>query len=113
VIIEEMKMIGDTPDELLNELFPRRIFPAIPWGGRLKELKRPSRHSKSGHHCGLSFVATRRAIWWSPRRNVAHEQLAELAAKTFAAMAATKTEAESAVAFSPETAAPILIRGQV
>src|SRR5438128_2454931 len=42
VIIEEMKMIEDTPEELLSELFNSAYFPEHPWAVRSKALSRPS-----------------------------------------------------------------------
>ena len=40
VILEEMKMVEDTPDELLGELFNAAYFPIIRWAAQSKAPRR-------------------------------------------------------------------------
>lgn len=109
VIIEEMKMIGDTPDELLNELFHAAYFPGHSLGrpieGTEQTVSSFDRDVTAGFH---SVAYSPRNLVVAAAGNVVHAELAELAAKTFGD-GSNQTEAASAVASSPETAAPILI----
>jgi predicted Zn-dependent peptidase len=45
VILEEMKMVEDTPDELLGELFNAAYFPNQPLGRPSRALAKRSRLS--------------------------------------------------------------------
>jgi predicted Zn-dependent peptidase len=109
VIIEEMKMIGDTPDELLNELFHAAYFPG-------HSLGRPIEGTElTVSSFDRAITAAFHSVAYSPRNlvvaaagNVVHEQLVELATQTFGD-GNNDPEATSAIAPSPETAAPILI----
>jgi predicted Zn-dependent peptidase len=109
VIIEEMKMIGDTPDELLNELFHAAYFPGHSLGrpieGTEQTVSSFDRTITAGFH----------AVAYSPRNlvvaaagNISQAQLVDLAAQTFAD-GSNQLEEVTATTFSPETAAPILI----
>jgi predicted Zn-dependent peptidase len=109
VIIEEMKMIGDTPDELLTELFHAAYFPGHSLGRPIEGTEETVSSFDRAITAGFHSVA------YSPRNlvvaaagNVMHAQLAELAAQTFGD-GSNESEEVSAAAFSPETAAPILI----
>jgi predicted Zn-dependent peptidase len=109
VIIEEMKMIGDTPDELLNELFHAAYFPGHSLGRPIEGTEQTVSSFDRAITAGFHSVA------YSPRNlvvaaagNVTHAQLAELAAQTFGD-SSNESEEASAVARAPETAAPILI----
>jgi predicted Zn-dependent peptidase len=109
VIIEEMKMIGDTPDELLNELFHAAYFPGHSLGRPIEGTEQTVSSFDRAITAGFHSVA------YSPRNlvvaaagNVMHAQLAELAARTFGDSGNAADE-DSAVAFAPEIAAPILI----
>jgi predicted Zn-dependent peptidase len=108
VIIEEMKMIGDTPDELLNELFHAAYFPGHSLGRPIEGTEQTVSSFDRAITAGFHSVA------YSPRNlviaaagNVMHAQLVELATQTFGD--GINASDEPAVAFAPEIAAPILI----
>lgn len=109
VIIEEMKMIGDTPDELLTELFHAAYFPDHSLGRPIEGTE------QTVSSFDRAITADFHATAYSPHNlvvaaagNVTHAQLTELAAQTFGD-GSNQTEAESAFESSPEIAAPILI----
>ncbi|HYH85379.1 MAG TPA: pitrilysin family protein [Pyrinomonadaceae bacterium] len=112
VIIEEMKMVEDTPDEFLAEIFTAAYFPEHPLGRPIEGTA--DTVSTFGHERTAEFHA--RA--YAPRNlvvaaagNVSHEHLVELAARAFAG---SETDAvlhsENADGDAPHPAAPILIR---
>jgi predicted Zn-dependent peptidase len=108
VIIEEMKMIGDTPDELLNELFHAAYFPGHSLGrpieGTEQTVSSFDRATTAGFH---SIAYSPRNLVVAAAGNVSHAQLVELATQTFGA---GRDESEGPAAGSaPQTAAPILI----
>jgi len=109
VIIEEMKMIGDTPDELLNELFHAAYFPGHSLGRPIEGTE------QTVSSFDRAITSSFHSVAYSPRNlviaaagNVTHAQLSELAAQIFGE---SGNEAEAALSptSSPETAAPILI----
>src|SRR5919106_3213180 len=84
VIIEEMKMVEDTPDEFLAEIFNAAYFPGHPLGRPIEGTAETV--STFGHERTVAFHA--RA--YAPRNlvvaaagNVEHERLVELAARAF------------------------------
>jgi len=112
VIIEEMKMVEDTPDEFLAEIFNAAYFPEHPLGRPIEGTAETV--STFGRERTVEF---HRAAY-APRNlvvaaagNVEHEQLVELAARAFgrdddgAGLHAQSTEPEP-----PRPAAPILIK---
>jgi len=109
VIIEEMKMIGDTPDELLNELFHAAYFPGHSLGrpieGTEQTVSSFDRATTAAFH---STAYSPRNLVVAAAGNVTHAQLVELATQTFGE-GSDGSEAALAVGPSPETAAPILI----
>ena len=109
VIIEEMKMIGDTPDELLNELFHAAYFPGHSLGRPIEGTE------QTVSSFDRATTAAFHSVAYSPRNlvvaaagNVAHEQLVDLARQTFGDDRNESAAAPAAV-LSTETAAPILI----
>jgi predicted Zn-dependent peptidase len=109
VILEEMKMVEDTPDELLGELFNAAYFPGHPLGRPIEGTEETI--SSFDHQTIAAFHARE----FSPSNlvvaaagNVEHEQLVELVEKSFAA-AASPEERVASVEESPDPAAPILI----
>jgi len=109
VIIEEMKMIEDTPDELLTELFHAAYFPDHSLGRPIEGTAETV--SLFDHETTMEFHAHN----YSPRNlviaaagNISHAQLVELGAKTFGD-SGNGAEPPSMVSFSPQPAAPILI----
>ena len=112
VIIEEMKMIGDTPDELLTELFQAAYFPGHSLGRPIEGTE------QTVSSFDRTITAAFHSVTYSPRNlviaaagNVLHAQLAELAAKTFGDGRNGHDEV-SEIELSPQPAAPILIEGK-
>jgi predicted Zn-dependent peptidase len=112
VIIEEMKMVEDTPDEFLGELFNAAYFPDHPLGrpieGTEETVSSFDREKTAGFH----------AREYAPRNlviaaagNVRHEQLLELAARAFTedGPEAQAVSASGESGSAPSPAAPILI----
>ena len=109
VIIEEMKMIEDTPDELLTELFHAAYFPnhslGRPIEGTEQTVSSFDRATIASFHAGN----------YSPRNlviaaagNIDHGQLVELAERVFVTEGAA-IEAAPSSPLSPQPAAPILV----
>jgi predicted Zn-dependent peptidase len=112
VIIEEMKMIGDTPDELLNELFHAAYFPGHSLGRPIEGTE------QTVSSFDRTITADFHAAAYSPRNlvvaaagNITHAQLVDLAAQIFGD-GSNRLEEASPTTFSPETAAPILIESK-
>ncbi len=108
VIIEEMKMIGDTPDELLNELFHAAYFPGHSLGRPIEGTEQTVSSFDRAITAGFHSVA------YSPHNlviaaagNVTHPELVDLATQTFGESGNESDTAAASV--SPEIAAPILI----
>jgi predicted Zn-dependent peptidase len=84
VILEEMKMLEDTPDELLIELFNAAYFPEQPLGRPIEgteETVTSFDHEKTAAFHAAEFNPANLVI--AAAGNVAHDQLAELAARAF------------------------------
>ncbi|HEX8558727.1 MAG TPA: pitrilysin family protein [Pyrinomonadaceae bacterium] len=112
VIIEEMKMVEDTPDEFLAEIFNAAYFPGHPLGRPIEGTAETV--STFGHERTAEFHAAA----YAPRNlvvaaagNVEHERLLELAERAFEGGAgADAVEAGSAGGEAPRPAAPILVQ---
>ena len=109
VIIEEMKMIEDTPDELLGELFNAAYFPDHSLGRPIEGTE------QTVSSFDQSTTANFHSVAYSPRNlviaaagNVEHGQLAELAARTFGNGDGDLQDFPAGPA-APAPAAPILI----
>ena len=111
VIIEEMKMVEDTPDEYLGEIFNAAYFPAHPLG----------RPIEGTAETVATFDAARTAAFhreaYAPRNlvvaaagNVHHEELAELAARALDRDGDDGAPRFEEAADAPAPAAPILIQ---
>jgi predicted Zn-dependent peptidase len=113
VILEEMKMVEDTPDELLGELFNAAYFPDQPLGRPIEgtattvssfdELKTAAFHEREFGARNLVVAAA---------GNVEHERLVEMAARAFPESAPADAHASSrgpGQAEQPQASAPILI----
>jgi predicted Zn-dependent peptidase len=85
VIIEEMKMVEDTPEEYLGELFNRAFFPAHPLGlpieGTRETVKTFNHETTAAFH---AQVFTPENIVISAAGNIEHAQIVDLADKFFA-----------------------------
>ena len=108
VIIEEMKMIEDTPDELLTELFHAAYFPdhslGRPIEGTEKTVSSFDRLVTADFHA-RNFVPHNLVI--AAAGNVAHDELIELIMQTFGAQIEAQQKTSDSPA--PEVAAPIMI----
>jgi predicted Zn-dependent peptidase len=109
VIIEEMKMVEDTPDEYLAELFNAAYFPNQPLGWPIEGT--PETVSSFDHDRTAAFHA--RA--YAPRNlviaaagNVEHARLVELAENAFATVPSGEDDGAGALAV-PVAAAPIKV----
>ena len=108
VIIEEMKMIEDTPDELLSELFNAAYFPDHSLGRPIEGTEQTVSsfdHTTTAHFHSTAYGPRNLVI--AAAGNVVHEQLAALAAQTFGNSNGDVHYANASA--SPATAAPILI----
>src|SRR6266513_3492590 len=93
VVLEEMKMVEDTPDELLGELFNAAYFPGHPLGRPIEVTEATitsfNHHTISAFHA-REFSAPNLVV--AAAGNVDHERLVELVASSFA-NTGTNTEA--------------------
>lgn len=108
VIIEEMKMIEDTPDELLTELFHAKYFPDHSLGRPIEGTEQTV--SSFDQKMTAKFHAANFAphnLVIAAAGNVTHGQLVEMVSKAFTA--AEPAEPETFDSPSPQVAAPILI----
>ncbi|MGH9875249.1 MAG: M16 family metallopeptidase [Pyrinomonadaceae bacterium] len=111
VVLEEMKMVEDTPDELLGELFNAAYFPGHPLGRPIEGTE--DTVSSFDHGTISSFHARE----FSPSNlvvaaagKVEHDRLLELVEKSFGNSAkGDETVPITFVDHSPTAAAPILI----
>lgn len=107
VIIEEMKMIEDSPEEYLGEIFSEAFFPAHPLGmsiaGTPKTVRSFDSETTRKYHNEV-FNASNLVI--AAAGNVEHEAVVELAAQAFGTPSACVGKA----AHTPTFAAPILIK---
>jgi predicted Zn-dependent peptidase len=108
VIIEEMKMIEDTPDELLGELFNAAYFPdhslGRPIEGTVETVSTFDRKATAKFH-QQNYAPGNLVI--AAAGNINHDELVELAGKMFGN--SNGHVADKFVSASPEPAAPILI----
>jgi len=108
VIIEEMKMIEDTPDELLTELFHAAYFPdhslGRPIEGTESTVSSFDRSVTAEFHSRI-FIPRNLVI--AAAGNVIHEHLVELVTRTFGEN--SKPQPDEAESPTPAVAAPILI----
>ena len=108
VIIEEMKMIEDTPDELLTELFHAQYFPDHSLGRPIEGTEETV--SSFDHATTASFHADNFAgqnLVIAAAGNVTHNQLVDLVSQAFAGKENGKQNHFQSS--SPQVAAPILI----
>jgi predicted Zn-dependent peptidase len=111
VIIEEMKMVEDTPDEYLSELFNAAYFPDHPLG---LPIEGTAETVASFDHNSTSVFHARE---FNPRNlviaaagNVAHDELVRMAEQAFPGKLTAAGPATELVA--PVTAAPIIIENK-
>lgn len=108
VIIEEMKMVEDTPEELLGELFNREFFPAhalgLPIEGTRATVKTFNRETTAKFH-GEFYAPDNIVI--AAAGNVEHEQIVDLATDYFGNQ---KIKNQKSKIKNPRIAAPILLK---
>ena len=108
VIIEEMKMVEDTPEEFLGELFNAAYFPGHSLGrpieGTVATVSNFDRAKTAAFHTG-NYAPANLVI--AAAGNVSHDQLLDLSEKYFGAANGHVPEKFSAPA--PAAAAPIII----
>jgi predicted Zn-dependent peptidase len=109
VIIEEMKMIEDTPDELLTELFHAAYFPNHSLGRPIEGTE------ETVSSFDRATITSFHAHNYSPRNlviaaagSIDHRQLVELAGQMFG-VSGNHQEPASTRSLSPQPAAPILV----
>lgn len=112
VIIEEMKMVEDTPDEFLAEIFSAAYFPGHPLGrpieGTAETVSTFGSKRTSAFH---SHAYAPRNLVIAAAGNVEHARLVDLAATAFGYDAGVARDDKSGVEdVPPRPAAPILIR---
>jgi predicted Zn-dependent peptidase len=113
VVLEEMKMVEDTPDELLGELFNAAYFPDQPLGRPIEGTE--ATVSSFDHVSTKAFHAlefSTRNLVVAAAGNVEHARLVEMVERGFA-RAATSTNggpgSQPEMNSLPSPAAPILI----
>ena len=108
VIIEEMKMIEDTPDELLTELFHAAYFPdhslGRPIEGTEQTVSTFDRATTADFH-KRNFIPGNLVV--AAAGNVDHDRLVDLVAQAFAGK--DKGNENGTASAAPAVAAPILI----
>jgi predicted Zn-dependent peptidase len=107
VILEEMKMVEDTPDELLGELFNAAYFPNHPLGRPIegtRETISSFNHSAITDFHASDFLPSNLVV--AAAGNVEHDQLVELVNKSFPNSNGTSS---SLLEEAPVPATPILI----
>ncbi|MDQ2974105.1 MAG: insulinase family protein [Acidobacteriota bacterium] len=112
VILEEMKMVEDTPDELLGELFNAAYFPNHPLGRPIEGTR------ETVSSFDQQAISMFHAVEFSPPNlvvaaagNIEHDRLVEMVARSFdsAAPNIETTKLSPPSQQSPAPATPILI----
>ena len=108
VILEEMKMVEDTPEEFLGELFNAAYFPdhslGRPIEGTVTTVSSFDRAKTAGFHAG-NYAPANLVI--AAAGNVTHGELVDLATKSFGS--SNGQPAQPITATAPAVAAPIVI----
>jgi predicted Zn-dependent peptidase len=108
VIIEEIKMVDDTPEEYLGELFNLAMFPGHPLGlsisGTPKTVRTFNREVTENYHRAVFQPAN---LVITAAGNIRHDQIVDLAGKFFSAPKIKDRDAQNK---APVIAAPILIK---
>jgi predicted Zn-dependent peptidase len=108
VIIEEMKMVEDSPEEFLGELFNAAYFPDHALGRPIEgtaETVSSFNHERTARFHAQAFAPSNLII--AAAGNVAHEQLVELATRACANIEAAAHASEPDATAPPQPAAPI------
>lgn len=109
VIFEEMKMVEDSPEELLGELFLDKFFPNHPLGlpieGTRKTLKNFNNEITANFH-RENFTPENLII--TVAGNIEHEQIVELAGRFFCPN--SKVQSPKSEIQKPKISSPILLK---
>jgi predicted Zn-dependent peptidase len=111
VIIEEMKMVEDTPDEFLAEIFNAAYFPGHPLGRPIEGTA--DTVSTFGSERTTEFhreTYAPRNLVIAAAGNVEHEHLIELAARAFDRDDSDALQTQTQDGEAPRPAAPILVQ---
>jgi predicted Zn-dependent peptidase len=110
VILEEMKMVEDTPDELLGELFNAAYFPGHSLG---RPIEGTEETVSLFDHDTISTFHTREFstsnLVVAAAGNLEHDRLVELVESSFSSSNGDATQPHPVSAERPAPAAPILI----
>jgi predicted Zn-dependent peptidase len=111
VILEEMKMVEDTPDEWLGELFNAAYFPGHPLGrpieGTRETISTFDHQTISAFH-KTAFAPSNLVV--AAAGNIGHDHLLELVDKSFDSAKQTDEGALNSIGGeAPSPAAPILV----
>jgi len=110
VIIEEIKMVEDTPEEYLGEIFHPELFPGHPLGlsiaGTPKTVRTFNRQITVDYHRDVFNPAN---LVIAAAGNIEHSQIVDLSAKFFGSGDNAIANPQSQIA-NPVIAAPILIK---
>ncbi len=110
VILEEMKMVEDTPDELLGELFNSAYFPDQPLGRPIEGTRETV--PTFDHETTVAFHAREFSysnLVVAAAGNVDHGSLVELVGAAFVGCEGNASRAHTTVSSRPHSASPILI----
>ena len=112
VIVEEMKMVEDTPEEFLGEIFQKNFFPNHPLGlpieGTRKTVKNFNREVTRNFH---EKIFQPQNLIIAAAGNVEHRQIVDLAEKVFGKQKAVNSQQSAVENFNaPKTNAAILLK---
>jgi len=111
VIIEEMKMTEDSPEEFLGEIFSEAYFPGHPLGLNIagtSETVRSFDHKKTRDYHDRAFAPSNLVI--TAAGNIEHKKIVELAMSSGFGRPAMCDSLPAHGEAAPKTAAPIVIR---
>jgi len=114
VIIEEMKMVADSPEDFLSEIFTKEFFHdnalGLPIEGTQKTVKTFNQETTRRFHernCRAENIIVASA------GNIKHKQIVELAERFFGQKSKVRNrKSESQNFFVPKSAAPIIIKNK-
>jgi predicted Zn-dependent peptidase len=113
VIIEEIKMVEDTPEDILSEIFTKAFYPhdalGLPIEGTRKTVKTFNYETTKEFHAE-TFQPQNIVI--ACAGNVEHAHIVELAEKFFASQHSALSTQHSALEAKPKAAAPIIVKNK-
>ena len=111
VIIEEIKMTEDSPEDILGELFNERLFPNHPLGLSIAGTPKTVRtfnHETTRKFHAEAFSAQNLIV--AAAGNIEHVQIVDLAEKFFGQQPASRKRKSAGKHPAPKVAAPIIIK---